>query len=54
MALRLLIIEGYVQAKDVTIHFEEKVFQFDEYAQLEVWCDGFCDTVEKISLQLLK
>lgn len=54
MALRLLIIEGYVQAKDVTIHFEEKVFQFDEKAQLDVWHNGFCDTVEKSLLQLLK
>ena len=53
-ALRLLIIEGYVQAKDVTIHFDEKVFQFDEKAQLDVWHEGFCDTIDNALLQLIK
>lgn len=53
-ALRLLIIEGYVEAKNVTIHYEDKVFQFDEKAQLAVWHDGFCDTLENALLQLLK
>lgn len=53
-ALRLLILEEYIPADKVTIHFEDKVFQFDEDAQPEIWFDGFQDVESDVLYKMFR
>lgn len=54
VALRLLIVEGKVNEKDIIILFEDQELQFDKYGIINPIPEGFMDAGIKMTCDIIR